>query len=421
MKTSIIAEAANATTNRRAFLKHSTLAVSTVALSALPVERFAHAAGSDALRIGLIGTGDRGSYLMREIFAAREKRGATITAVCDVWKKNREAAVARVKQTTGHEPRSCTRYGELLSLSDVDAVVIATPDFSHGTILVAALEAGKDVYVEKPMTTDVPSANKALDLARLKERVVQAGTQRRSDGHFRAASKLVCAGAIGKVSRISGAMNVNSARWARRFDDCLPSDVDWEAFCLAKIDRPFNARLLRCWQLFRDTTNGIPGLWMTHYADAVHMVTGAQYPAAAVALGGTFVWRDGREHSDTFHAVLEYPEGFLFNYAMGLGNSAGIHFTVHGTQATLDMEKWRVTPEGTSPSQQSPAASSQVSPEPSVGHIDNWLACVRSRENPNADIAFGHQHAIATIMTAKAAETGLRQRWNSQRREVLPG
>lgn len=407
-------------TTRRRFLKTSSTLAATAALAAhLPVERFVHAAGTDRIRIGLIGSGDRGSQLMAEILTVREKHNAQITAVCDVWRKNRESAVARVKQVTGHEPKQFTRFTDLLSSSELDAVVIATPDFSHGALLVAALEAKKDVYVEKPMTLDAPSANRALDLAKANQCVVQAGTQRRSDGYFRAAAKLVSDGAAGKVNRISGAMNVNSPRWARRFDDCLAADVDWEAFCLGKIDRSFDPRLLRCWQLFRATTNGIPGLWMTHYADAVHMLTGARYPSAAVALGGTFVWRDGREHADTFHALLEYPEGFLFDWGMGLGNAAGIHFTLHGTKATLDLENWTLLPEKASPSEV--VAISKINRQPGAGHIDNWLECVRSRAKPNADIQFGHQHAIATIMTALAAETGARQRWDPSRREIVHG
>lgn len=375
---------------------------------------------NERIRIGMIGTGDRASQLMKEILAAREKCNVDIVAVCDVWKVNREAAAGRVKQASGTEPRQFTRHAELLALKDVDAVVIATPDFSHGQILVAALEAGKDVYIEKPMTIDIASANRALDLARAKKRVVQAGTQRRSDGRFLAASKLVATGVLGKINRISGAMFVNAPRWMRPFDNCREADVDWEAFCLGgRIQRPFDARLLRCWQLFRDTTNGIPGLWMTHYADAVNFVTGATYPTSAVALGGTFVWQDGREHADTFHTLVAYPEGFLFDWGMGLGNSAGVHFNVHGTKGTLDLEKWTCSTEGAAGVKAAEAAITKVTAEPAVGHMENWLQCLRSREQPVADIQFGHQHAVTTIMVATAAETGRRQTWDAKKRELV--
>jgi predicted dehydrogenase len=401
---------------RRNFVKQVTLGTAAVAGGAL----LSRAAGGANERIGVafIGTGDRGSYLMKELLPLGDKCNVEVRAVCDVWRKNREAAVARVKESGGREPKQFTRFTDLLALPEVDAVIIATPDFSHGPILVAALEAGKDVYVEKPMTIDIGSANRALDLARSGNRVVQAGTQRRSDPQFVGAAKFVASGALGKISRVSGAMNVNQARWARRFDDCRAEDVDWAAFCLGRLRRGFDPRLLRCWQLFRDTSNGISGLWMTHYSDAVHLITGAKYPDSAVALGGNYVWHDGREHADTFHALFDYPEGFLFNWSMGLGNAADVHFTVHGTQGTLDLEKWTCTPEaGTSASKE----TTKVAGEPVVGHMENWLQCLRSRERPHADIQFGHQHAVATIMAATAAGTGRRQRWDAVKREMIAG
>ena len=404
---------------RRSFLKST--AISAAGVTALDVSRVAHAAGSDTLRVGIIGAGDRGLQLMKELLAAREKCSAQITAVCDVWKVNREAAIARVKQVSNCEPKSFTRFGDLLASSDVNAVVISTPDFSHAPILLAALQAKKDVYVEKPMAIDVASANETVDLARANDCVVQTGTQRRSEGRFRGAAKFVSTGALGKINRISGAMNVNAARWVRRFDDCHKADVDWEAFCMGRIQRPFDPRRFRCWQLFRDTTNGIPGLWMTHYADAVHMITGAKYPASVVSLGGTYVWQDDREHADTFHTLLEYPEGFLFDWSMGLGNSAGVHFAMHGTQGTLDLEAWTFSTEGAPAVKPSEATSTKLPLETNVGHVENWLQCIRSRAKPNADIQFGHQHAVATIMAATAAETGRRQKWNGAKREIVAG
>jgi predicted dehydrogenase len=342
-----------------------------------------------------------------------------VTALCDVWRRNREAAAVRVKQGLGAEPKQFTRFPELLAWPEVEAVVIATPDFSHAPILLAALGAGKDVYVEKPMTIDIPSANRALDLARARKRVVQAGTQRRSDGHFVAAARMLAGGAIGKINRISAAMNVNAARWLRRFEDCRESDVDWAAFLCGLPERRFDARLLRCWQLFRETTNGIPGLWMTHYADAVNLLAGSTYPRAAVSLGGNFVWKDGREHADTFQTLVEFPEEFILNWSMGLGNAAGIHFTVHGTKGTLDAEKWTCSNEGAAGVNAGNISSTRIAAERTVGHMENWLQCLRSRARPAADIQFGHQHVVTTVMCAAALATGRKQIWNATKREMV--
>ena len=360
----------------------------------------------------MIGVGGRGTDHLEELARLASAHNVQINAVCDVWRKAGEAAAETLKHRTGHEPRRFTRFSDLLDQPDVDAVVIATPDFSHGTILTAALKAGKDVYIEKPMTIDLDSAREALDLARSGSRVVQAGTQRRSDGHFRAAARLISTGELGTISRVSASVGFNEPRWRRDTSDLLEADVDWKAFLLHLPARPFDPRLLRCWQLYRETSNGLPGLWMTHYADAVHMLTGASYPKRAAAMGGIYVWKDGREHTDTFHALLEYPEGFLFDWGMGLGNASGYQFSLHGTRATLDAERWTVQPEGKK------QASRPIERQPARSHMENWLECLRSRERPNADIEYGYQHVVATVMAAAALETGRRQTYDSSSRSI---
>lgn len=404
--------------DRRTFLRLTSVGLIGAGTHALgPTVR---GAANERIRLGIIGCGGRGNDLLNEILALAPKLNVDVTAVCDVWRKAAAAAAAKVKQKVGAEPRSFTRFDEVLALEDVDAVTIATPDVAHGPILLAALKAGKDVYVEKPMTIQLEDANQALDLARAKGRVVQVGTQRRSDGRHLAAVKVVAGGSLGPINRVSAAMCVNHPRWRRRsVADCVAEDVDWEAFQkLLPRPVPFDAPLLRQWQLYRLTSNGLPGLWMTHYADAVHMVTGAVYPASAVAHGGIYVWKDGREHADTFHALLEYPEGFLFNWAMGLGNASGIHFTVHGTQATLDLEKGEVAPDPETGPKEPPTKLVAL---PAESHMENWLQCLRTRERPRGDIQFGHQHAVATILCAEALETGRRQKYDPVSRTISPG
>jgi predicted dehydrogenase len=402
--------------NRRDFLKCSSAGAAALSAGAWPLR--AQGSANERLGIGMIGAGGRGADLMAQLLALAENRNLQIAAICDVWQKNLQAAAAKVKARTGREPRQLARFGDLLALKEVDAVVIATPDFSHAPILIAALNAGKDAYVEKPMTIDIPSANQALDLARAKERVVQVGTQYRSDGHYLGAAKLLASGVLGKLSRVSVAMNFNQPRWARPYADCLAADVDWEAYLLHLPKRPFDAKLLRRWHLFRECTNGLSGLWMSHYADAVHFLTGAKYPASAVALGGIYVWHDGREHTDTFHALLDYPEGFLFNWGMGLGNSAGTHFTVHGTKGTMDLQAWTISPAG---GVDTTVQAGPIEPVAGPAHMDNWVSCLRTRQRPNADIQFGHQHAVATVMAATALQTGQRQRYDPATRRMAAG
>jgi predicted dehydrogenase len=381
---------------------------------------------NDRVSIGLVGAGDRASALVGQIFSLAKAHDVAITAICDVWRVNLDRTAARVQAAFGHPPRTCTRFGDLLALRGVDAVVIATPDFGHAPILIAALQAGKDAYVEKPMSIDLAEANQALDLARAGNRIVQVGTQYRSHGGYHAAARELAAGVLGPINHIHAQANFNHARWARPYADCKAADVDWEAYLFNRPKRPFDPRLLRRWQLYRDFTNGLPGLWMSHYVDAVHLLTGAKYPSAAVALGGVYVWKDGRQHPDTFHALLEYPEGFLFDWGMSLGNSAGTQFTVHGTKGTLNLGKDYVNPteailSGEGGPRGSGMASRKIQPDPTQDHMANWLECVRTRRLPCADIQFGHQHAVATIMAAAALEMGRRQKYDPRKREVFPG
>lgn len=403
--------------NRRRFLQRA--GAGAVALGVTPLTLRGAPGANDRIRIGMIGTGDRAQALLAEIQKVATPQNAQVTAICDVWKKNREATATKIAKAFGQAPQAFTRFEELLALKDVDAVTIATPDFGHAPILLAALAAGKDVYVEKPMSLDLDAANQALALTRAKQAVVQVGTQRRSEGKCLAAAQAIAAGALGRISRVSVGMHFNHARWARPYADCLAADVDWPAFLLGKDGPAFDAKLLRRWQLYRHCTNGIAGLWLPHYADLVCLLTGAKYPARAVTLGGNFIWRDGREHADTFHTVFEYPESFLFDFAMSLGNTGGTHCTVHGTDATLDVEAGTITREGGTPAK--PAEVKPVGSVASVSHMENWLQCIRSRARPVADIQFGQQHTVAVVMSALAEQTGRRQLFDPELQKMISG
>jgi predicted dehydrogenase len=374
------------------------------------------AGANERLSIGLIGLGVRMSTHLPEIQKLAAEKNVEITALCDVWKVALNQRAEQVKKVSGKAPRTFTRFQDLLALKDVDAVVVATPDFSHMPIALAALRAGKDVYCEKPMSLSMAEANEALDIVRSKGRVVQVGTQHRSEGLYRAAAREIATGELGKITRINVSVNVNAPRWDRPFDDMKEADVDWDAYLLDLPKRPFDARRLRCWQLYKGCTNGMPGLWMTHYADAVNLLAGTKYPRGAIGLGGIYHWKD-REHPDTFAALVDYPEGFLFNWGMGLCNASGDLFTVHGTNGTLDVNKLTVTPEDTKDKK---LEVRKLEREPNESHMGNWLDCLRTRKRPNADIDCGHQHAVTTIMCAEAFDSGRRQTYDAAKREIRP-
>lgn len=400
--------------SRRKFLAASGLAMT----AGMTLGRSASGA-NDRLSIGMIGTGDRAAAHIAELAKLKDSHNVAITAVCDVWRLNRESAAARVERAFGKQPFVTSRFGEVLTREDVDAVVITTPDFAHTPIMIEALNAGKDVYVEKPMSITLDEANQAFELARKTERVVQVGTQKRSEGSWKAARAFLAEQRLGTVSRVSASNCFNHPRWARNYDNCKQEDVDWEAYLFNRPMVDFDPKLLRRWHLYRLCSNGIAGLWMVHLVDALHIITSASYPNSAVALGGIYVWKDGREHTDVFHALLDYPEGFLFDWSMSLTNAAGTRYNVHGLYGTLDLEKMTYSGEGGEKGKQIEAGT--LSPEPDQNHMANWLDCIRSRQRPNADIEYGHQHSVASIMAAQALETGQRQRYDRENRRIYAG
>ncbi len=404
------------TVTRRDFLAQSAGAVAAATLGPMT---FA-AGANDRINVVCIGTGGRAGGLMSEFNKVAKDCNAAITGICDVYRPNRESAAKRVAQWFGAAPRMTSNYEEALQWPDVDAVIIATPDFAHSPVLAAAARAGKDAYCEKPMCATLDQARDAYKAVKEKKRIVQIGTQHRSEGKYQAAAEVVRSGKLGTLSRFIIAINVNQARWMRDHKKIKQEDVDWDRYQMHLPKRPFDPFRFLCWHLFRDYTNGLPGLWGSHYLDLIPFFTGATYPKSGVAHGGTYVWKDGREHADTFHTLIEYPQGFLVSWAMALGNSAGATFTVHGTNGTLDFNKGEVSGDGGAGPDKI-KETEKLPRLPDQSHMKNWLECIRSRKAPAADIEAGYRHSVACCMAAEAFFTGRRMVYNEKTMELMPG
>lgn len=374
---------------------------------------------NDRIGIGLIGCGGRcSSYLPTLRRYAQDK--IEIVAVCDVWRRNREATAARIRQEWGNAPQEFSRYQDLLALADVDAVFIATPDFSHSVILADAVRAGKDAYVEKPMSTRLEDAILALDTVRASDRIVQVGTQRRSDGRFKAGAAVVQSGRLGKVSRVDAVWNRNVASWARPFDDVREEDVDWEAFLLYLPRRPFDPARFRCWHLSYEFTNGLVGLIGSHVIDVALWFLQDPLPTRGVALGGLYVWNDGREISDTFECVLEYPKGWMLVCSCWLGSGPeDVYAVFHGQNYNLDTRDWLLHP--AAHERPKDAQDEPIRAQDSEDHLLNFLECVRTRRTPNCDIEAGFAHSIACILAREAERTGRRMRYKPATRTIVEG
>ncbi len=221
-----------------------------MAAAAVAAPRPARAAANDRIGIGLVGCGSRGTYLLGQALAAAPD-GIQLVGLCDVWSQAREKlAASMAEQLPGQTPKLMARHQDLLNTPGLDAVIIATPDHAHCGVLVDAVRAGKDAFVEKPLSARLEDAVRAHDIVQATDRIVQVGTQRRSSAYFKAAESYVRSGALGQITRVETAWNRNIASWNRSADAVRPEDVDWEQYQMDLPRRPFDPVRYRCWQWY---------------------------------------------------------------------------------------------------------------------------------------------------------------------------
>jgi len=183
--------------------------------------------------------------------------------------------------------------------------------------------------------------------------------------------------------------------------------VDWPSYKMGRFEREFDARRFREWQLFRESSNGIAGLWMCHYIDLAPWFLDVAYPKSVTAAGGVFLWKDGRETEDVFQALVQYPNDCLARFAMSLTNASGTRNMWYGDKGTLDGDKLLLMP-----------GDRAIAPEPVESHMANFLRCVRSRQTPRASVDAGFRHAVAGCMAAEALHSGRVVRFDAERLEM---
>jgi len=411
--------------SRRQFLKTASVGAAAIAMSAASYSRVMGA--NDRISIGLIGCGSRGyDAHMTGVHPFDRKENVEFTAVCDPWRLRRERASARIKEWYNTEARQCVSYKDLLALKNIDAVMIASCDHQHTTHLEAAAKAGKHAYCEKPLAMDLEKLKAACDAVKAANIVVQIGTQLRSLPSFLGCRELYKTGILGKVSRIEQCRNSGRPYWYGYLNEADEKDVDWKEFLMDAPARPFRADFFTGWYGYRGFSDGpVPGFG-SHYIDLVHYITGAKFPTSAVCQGGTFVWKD--EHNftcpDHVQATWIYPEGFMVHYSTNFGNSSGNSFKIFGDQGTLDMAQWTapiLSAEGGEKNKGAIRGKQPVKDIEQPDHFLNWLQCMRTRKTPNASIDAGYQHAVAVIMAMKACDTGRRQIYDAEKREIREG
>ena len=422
--------------DRRTFLNRSAAALAGTALSYSRI-----LGANDRISLGHIGVGSRGSELAWIAAQLKDKHNVEMTAVCDLWKVNRDRAVAKAAQVYGRQPRSMPYLETLLGLPDVDAVIISTPDFSHSPILKLTAEAGKHAYCEKPMGNVLAEAKAARDAVLARNLIVQVGTQHRSEPYQIATRDAIRGGALGQVTKYEIEWNYHGPRWRGRpeVEQIREEDTDWAHWLMHKPYRPFDPRLYFEFRLYKEFSGGIPDQWMSHGIDLAHFFLEDEYPRSVMAHGGIFAWPDGRENPDTFHALLEYPKGFLVSYSTSFGNDSESFTRIMGKKATLinvggeGSQRWRLVEEkGTyedNPFLKRPESFVAVPGKegpglPFIGdkdlsHMANWFGCLRDRRQPNATVKHGFAHSVAIIMATRAYREGSKLYWDPATESIL--
>ena len=444
--------------NRRDFLKQGGLALTAMAVpSVWTAASYAAIPGAnDRVNIGIVGCGDRMKGALIPSFMQHYKEmNFQVTAVSDIWNRRRDEGSAMLSKMTGTPVASVRNNEELYARKDVDAVIIATADFQHAQHGVQAVNAGRDAYVEKPLAHTMPDALAIRDAVRRTGKVVQIGTQRRSTPSYQHAYDYIKSGAFGDIVMVEMSWNVNQpGRWRR--PDVVPllkeEDTDWKRYLMNSPYEPFDARKYLEFRLFWPYSSGLPDQWLVHQIDTVHWFSGYPQPRSVVANGGIYLWKDGRRNWDTLTAVFDYgpaddlSKGFQVVYSTRQTNAAGgVKELYYSNGGLLDMDKQTVTPEGGLTAKYAaemkmkpdllksfslgsgekvatdanPAAS-KVDPETSA-NVRNWMECVRSRKQPNANIDAGYSHSVALCMCIAAMQTGQRVTFDDKTNQILAG
>ncbi|MFN0166913.1 MAG: Gfo/Idh/MocA family protein [Bryobacteraceae bacterium] len=386
---------------------------------------------NDRIRVGNIGCGRRG--LLKEVLLVKDMVNVEVPAVCDIWKQRREKAAADVKEFTGKDAQQVVHYGDILTNKDIDAVIIGTPDHQHCTMLIEAIRAGKDVYVEKPLAMNMKELIRAYDTVKKSDRVVQIGTQMRSYPQAAPTREFLTSGKLGKILKVEQVRNGYKPYWVRYGEPGFPEkpsegDIDWKAFVMNRKPRAFDPVQVLGWYGFRDFSSGPHTNLMVHYIDLVHFVLNLKFPKRVVAIGGTYRWKEQYDVPDSVEVTYEYPEGFLVRYCTVFGNGAGNYARWSGTLGTLDArnlssrEEWIATGDGSQEpdklTQEVRMAAADNGPAP---HMRNFFECVRSRQETIAPIDAGYAHSVAVIMADEAMSSGRRLTYDPSRREIHPG
>src|SRR5579875_2477617 len=296
---------------------------------------------NEHLQIALIGAGGQGQY---DTKVAASVPGVKVVAAADCY----DNRLAHCKELWGQDILTTRDYREVLDRKDIDAVIIGTPDHWHKQASIDAMNAGKDVYCEKPMIHLYSDGPEMIETAKKTNRIIQIGSQRVSSMIYIKAKELLEAGAIGKLNMVTAHWDRNSAIGAWDYTvppDASPETCDWPRFLGTAPKIPFNAEQFFQWRKWKAYGSGVAGDLFVHRFSGTHFITGAHGPTRAMATGGLRFWKDGRNVPDVLLGLFDYPEGFNLslrvNFVDGGEESEGLIFT--GSEGTMEIAGRSVT------------------------------------------------------------------------------
>jgi predicted dehydrogenase len=369
---------------------------------------------NERVRLGLIGAGGRG----RGVMGTFQKTGQVdVTAVCDVFAE-------RVDQAQSQAPgaKGFADHRKLLESKEVDAVLIATPDHWHAETAIDALNAGKDVYVEKPLTLTIEEGPRIVKAARVNNRICQVGMQQRSGQlYLQAKEEYFKTRKLGKITLARTWWHGNGAHLMKAPPRMAtqPSNLDWARYLGGVKWRDYDPQQYWNFRAYLEYGGGQITDLFTHWIDVVHMFLDEDNPVAAVASGGVYHYKDGRTAPDTICALLEYPSGWTATFEATLAPGiTGAAVEICGTEGKLWITRshFIYTPAG-----RGAVPVTVKSPrDQTIDHVENFLSCCRSRQLPNGDVYIGHRSAQASHLANIAYLQKRRINFDPVREEILP-
>jgi len=405
--------------SRRSFLGTLGAGASYAAFS-----RSAFAKGpNDQIVMGCIGVGGQGVYRLNELVKADDVR---IAAICDLDKRHMEHAIGIVEKARGYKPQGISDFRKLLENKEIDAVTVVTPDHWHAIPTIAAFEAGKDVFVEKPMSYSVAEGRAMADASLNHKRVTQMGNHIHNDlPNYRRVVEMVRSGKLGKITRVHAWKTSSTRNYRTRNPPACPPGVDYDFWLGPAPKRAYDPlRFHGSFRQFWDYSGGTFIDFWCHISDIAFWAMDWKAATAISSVGGRFFLTDETECSDTQEAILEFP-GVLYTYSYrptplpGFEHMGQIGCLFEGTDASLvtNYETNEVWVKGKKVDDfPRPAESIPNSP----GHMREFLNAVKSRDlETTCNLLYGHNLSKHGLLANISYRTGHRLQWDDKNERIV--